>query len=125
MTATVAHEPAPVHLQRMTALTRANEIRAYRARLKLELKARRILLADVLADRDPMLSTMPVLELVMSAPAIGRTKAIRAIRRAEIADGRKVGELTDRQVDALIDFLPDTARVRHLRLVPTMAQGGS
>ena len=94
MTATV---PPAKPRQRMQALKKANEVRIARSKLHQQVLRREIGFDAVLADPPDFLSTMPVFELLMWAPKIGRVKASRLLRRARLTATRQVGQLTARE----------------------------
>jgi hypothetical protein len=61
--------------QRMAALAKADRVRLARAQLKRDLKKRRVSICDVLADPPEWIETMPVLQLLLAVPKVGRVKA--------------------------------------------------
>jgi hypothetical protein len=64
----------------MEALSLANEIRSRRSELKADLKAGRVLLADVMLSEAAYLQGMRVRDLLLATPGIGKLKAARALR---------------------------------------------
>jgi hypothetical protein len=66
--------------QRMAALEKADRVRLARAQLKRDLKARRVSICDVLADPPEWVGTMPVLQLLLAVPKVGRVKATAMLR---------------------------------------------
>lgn len=97
--------PPRSHEQRVAALTRANEIRVYRARLKRDVKARRRHAADLIADPPAEILTMRVLELLLAMPKVGRVKGNKIIQTVSAAPSKTIGGLSGRQRAALIDAL--------------------
>lgn len=99
---TSAPAPSRSLAQRRAALVEANRIRVVRARLKLDLKAGRTTVWDVL-DRftggrvDEDLATMKVDELLVATPKIGRVKANTLLQRSRISPSKTLGGLTTRQ----------------------------
>jgi hypothetical protein len=83
--------------QRRRALDIANEVRVYRAELKRDLKAGRVLLDDVLDSDDPLLASMAVYDLLVAVPGFARAKVVRALRDARISPARRLGALTVRE----------------------------
>ena len=82
--------------QRMAALEGANEIRRFRARKKKEVAAgteRYDFFLTFGADH-PLLRSMKVHEALMVMPHIGRVKAARILRAAEISHSKSLGGLT-------------------------------
>lgn len=102
--------PDRSYRQRLEALTRANAVRGYRAELKRDLKAGRVHLADIIGTRDTdvdeRVATMRVYDLLLAAPKVGRTKALRALRHAGVSPSKTVGGLTIRQRRDLTHALP-------------------
>jgi hypothetical protein len=84
--------------QRMDALEEANRVRLLRAQLKRDLKARRVSICDVLADPPAWIETMPVLQLLLAVPKVGRVKAIGMLQRGGISASKKVGGISSRTV---------------------------
>lgn len=92
--------------QRMTALEKANAVRRWRAQLKRDMKARRLRAHELLREPPEMIHSMKVLDLLLAAPKIGRTKAMRMLTRAGVSPSRSVGALSDRQRQMLLAALP-------------------
>lgn len=101
-----AAAPERSYAQRMEALDRANAIRSYRAELKRDVKYRRRAVRDVLLGRDAMVETMKVVELLLAAPKVGRTKANKILAQSKISYSKTVGGLSDRQRRELAALLP-------------------
>jgi hypothetical protein len=89
--------------QRMAALEKADRVRLARAQLKRDLKKRRVSICDVLADPPEWIETMPVLDLLLAVPKIGRVKAMAMLGRGGISTARKVGGLESRKVVGLTE----------------------
>lgn len=88
--------------QRREALAIANEVRFARARLKRDIAAGRVLVADVLADPPALVASMPSIELLRAVPHVGRCKAGSWLKRGGVTDpSRPVGRLTARQREEL------------------------
>jgi hypothetical protein len=83
--------------QRRRALDIANEVRTYRAQLKLDLKAGRVLLDDVLDADDPLLASMRIYDLLVAVPWLGQARVRTALRDAHISHTRRLGALTVRE----------------------------
>jgi len=88
--------------QRLHALQRANEVRSARAKLKKELAAGTIELAQILADPPASVRTARVRDVLVVLPKIGSVKAGRILAQCGIAHAKTLGGLTDRQRDELI-----------------------
>lgn len=104
--------------QRKRALAKANATRSARAELKRRLAGDRRLieLRDLLADEpEEVLATMHVGELLLSAAAIGPTKAKAILARAQVSSSRTLAGLTDRARAALVTALDEEAERRLAR----------
>lgn len=91
--------------QRRESLHRAMEARTERARLKAEVKAGRVTLAEALAmaDESPVVGRMRVRDLLRSLPGWGRGRADRWMKANHIPEGRRVRGLGSRQRAALLE----------------------
>jgi len=92
--------------QRMDALKRANEIRTQRARLKRDLKARRVTIHGLLLTPPEYLQTAKVFDLLLAVPKYGRVKANRILTQCRISPSKTIGGLSQRQRDELVSYLP-------------------
>jgi len=92
--------------QRLHALTKANEVRSARARLKRYLTDGRIELAGVLDDPPDCAQTAKLSVLLLAVPRTGPARVARALNRCQIADGKTLAGLTSRQRAAMIALLP-------------------
>ena len=83
--------------QRMDALSRANEVRALRAQLKRELKARRVSIGALLLDPPQYLETAKVFDMVLALPKVGRVKATKILQSCRVSPNKTFGGLSERQ----------------------------
>jgi hypothetical protein len=83
--------------QRMDALSRANEVRALRAQLKRELKARRVSIRALLLDPPQYLETAKVFDMVLALPKVGRVKASKILQHCGVSPSKTFGDLSERQ----------------------------
>jgi S13-like H2TH domain len=83
--------------QRLRALRQANQVRSERAKLKKELAAGTIGLAQILAQPPACVRTARVRDLLLVLPKIGSVKAGRILGRCGIAPSKTLAGLTDRQ----------------------------
>lgn len=97
--------PARTIEQRLDALEKANMIRARRAQLKRDIKARRVDLREVLADPPDWLATAKVIDLIIAAPKYGRVKANTVLRRCQISPSKTAAGLSTRQREAILRML--------------------
>jgi hypothetical protein len=100
--------PATVSRQldrRLTALSKANEIRSARARLKQQLHDGEARLEQILASPPQCVSTAKVLDLLLAVPNIGPARADRLLASARVSQTKVIGALTERQRVHLIDLL--------------------
>lgn len=98
--------PERTVVQRFEALSRANEIRGYRARLKKDLKAGRVRVIDLLtADPIEELVTMKIVDLLIAVPTLGRVRANEVLRRCRISPSKTLDGLSGRQRGELVGHL--------------------
>lgn len=64
----------PQELQRDTALTKANEIRIRRARVKEAVARGELRAYEVTPENEPLLAGMKVADLLLATPSVGRDK---------------------------------------------------
>ncbi len=83
--------------QRMDALRKANETRSARARLKRDVKARRVLVSALVLDPPEYLETAKVFDLLMAVPMVGRVRAAKTLGEQRISLSKTFGGLSDRQ----------------------------
>lgn len=83
--------------QRMDALLHANEVRTYRARLKVDIAEARVDADEVLVGGDPRVQTMKVEDLLIAMPGMGKVKADQIFRRYAISHSKTIGGLSPRQ----------------------------
>lgn len=93
--------------QHLTALRRANEVRLARAATRRELRtsptaeAARRRCAELLEHPPAHLATTNVVDLLAYCHRMGPTLARQVLRRHRVGEHRVVGQLTDRQREAL------------------------
>lgn len=90
---------------RRAALARAAEVRQARAELKVDLKAGKVTLAEVLerAGNDDVVGKLKVLVVVESLPGVGKVRARRAMADIGIAENRRLRGLGDLQRARLLE----------------------
>jgi hypothetical protein len=81
----------------MNALSRANEVRALRAQLKRDLKARKVSIGALLVDPPPYLETAKVFDMVLALPKVGRVKATKVLHSCRVSPIKTFGGLSERQ----------------------------
>ncbi len=81
----------------MEALGRANEVRALRARLKLDLKAGKVSICSLLLFPPPYLETAKVFDMLVALPKVGRVKATKILQRSRVSPSKTFGGLSERQ----------------------------
>jgi len=89
--------PERSHSQRMDALDRANHIRMWRSKMKHDLKAGRLRVADLLGAPSEEMETMKVIDLLLATPKIGRVKAMKMLAQERISPSKSIGGLSERQ----------------------------
>jgi hypothetical protein len=96
---------------RLANLARAQQVRLGHAQLRRDIKAMRketavLHVANLLREGEP--PTLKIGWLLTSVPQVGRKKALGFLRKAAVYSmDRHVGDLTQRQRDAVADELED------------------
>lgn len=101
--ATAAPERSLV--QRQEALLKANDIRIYRKVLKLDLRAGRKSVHDVLLEPPEKVHSMKVFDLLIAVPKYGRVKVNHVLRLCRISPSKTIGGLSARQRTELVSML--------------------
>jgi hypothetical protein len=91
--------------QRMTALAKANRVRAERAETKRKLAAGRLSLLDLLTDVPDYMATATVVEVLTWMPRVGRVKARKFCQRAQVSPSLSLERLGGRSRAALISAI--------------------
>lgn len=91
--------------QRLTALSRANEIRARRAQLKRDLKGGQKSILPLLLDPPDWVESARIYELMLALPKFGRVKASKALNQVHCSPSKTISGLSDRQRVELIRHL--------------------
>jgi len=91
--------------QRTEALEKANRVRSARRLLKAELREGRTSLHRVLYDPPPCIDSMKMVDVLTTRRGLGPMKAERALRRSHVGPNRALGDLTRREIDAVVDAL--------------------
>jgi len=97
--------------RRMTALTKANEVRVARARLKQQLREGDASIEQILATPPECASTAKVLDLLLAVPNIGPVRAGRLLTTAGVKPTKAIAMLTERQRAHLIELLRSRTRL--------------
>ena len=92
--------------QVLEALSLANQVRSDRAALKREIYRGETTVAEVLADPPAFLARMPIGELIRAQALWGPTRSRKLLRRADVRETRRIGELTERQRGLITELLP-------------------
>lgn len=100
--------PALTDEQRAAAREKAVAARQERARLKEDLKAGSVSLADVFerATRDEVVAGTKMLTVLESLPAVGKVKARRTMDTIGIAHSRRVRGVGEHQREKLLAAFP-------------------
>lgn len=104
-----AAEATPIQdglAQHEIALRKANRTRLWRARAKAEIKAGRMSPSELMADPPEHARKMKVIDLLLATPQVGRTKAMKILRRAGVGPTRVLADLTTRQRSEVLAALP-------------------
>jgi hypothetical protein len=91
--------------QRREALRRANVIRACRARLKINIRAGRVSVPDLLLDPPGWLLTMKAWDLVLAQPKYGFVKTAKVFNATGMSPSKTVGGMSVRQRRVLVNEL--------------------
>jgi hypothetical protein len=91
--------------QRMEALQRANNIRSRRAKLKIELKAGRQSIHQLLLHPPEYLETAKVFDIMLAVPKYGRVKVNKILTQCRISPSKTIGGLSERQRGELVALL--------------------
>jgi len=89
----------------MEALQRANDIRTRRARLKIELKAGRQSIHQLLLKPPSYLETAKVFDIMLAVPKYGRVKVNKILTQCRISPSKTIGGLSERQRGELVALL--------------------
>jgi hypothetical protein len=92
-------------VQRMDALSKANEIRMRRAQLKRDLKSSRTSIHQLLLDPPEWIETAKVLDMLLAVPKYGRVKANKILTQCRISPSKTIGGLSERQRTELVQML--------------------
>jgi hypothetical protein len=90
---------------RLDSLALANNIRAQRAQLKRDLKARRQTLHHLLLEPPAYLATARIFDLLQAVPKYGRVKANKILTGCHVSPRQTVASLTARQRTELASML--------------------
>jgi hypothetical protein len=92
--------------QRMAALEKGNVHRVRRAQLKRDVKAGRVLFADVLLEPIPEhLASMKLVDLMLAVPKVGRVKTNRIMSRVVVSPSKTLGGLSERQRTEIVSMV--------------------
>ncbi len=91
-------------IQRLDALTRANQVRSQRAQLKRDLKAGRTSIHTLLLDPPTYIKTAKVFDLLLAVPKYGRVKVNKVLTQCRISPSKTIGGLSERQRDELVSY---------------------
>jgi len=89
-------------VQRMDALSRANEIRTRRAQLKRDLKAGRQSIHTLLLNPPSYVETAKVFDMLLAVPKYGRVKVNKVLGQCRISPSKTIGGLSERQRSELV-----------------------
>ena len=72
-------------MRALDALSRANEVRTLRAKLKRDLKARRVSIGALLLDPPAYLETAKVFDMLLAIPKVGRVRATKILQSCQVS----------------------------------------
>lgn len=108
MHTTMLHAPT----QPMRALERANQIRLARSQLKRRVARGEIEAAEVIRGCPSEAETMAVSELLLSQHRWGQRRCQDLLGPLHISEAKRIGSMTPRQRQALVDTLSRRGRER-------------
>lgn len=91
--------------QALNALSRANQVRTYRAHLKASLRCGKRKLSTVLRADDDLLATMRLAELLEAVPGLGKVKVRRILHMHRMAPSQIVATLNPSRREQLLIWL--------------------
>ena len=92
--------------ERAKALEKAKEARIKRAQVREDLKSGKLTLKQVVAMKDdPVIGRMKVSTLIETLPGYGKAKSEKIMNELQIAEGRRLRGLGERQEKALLERL--------------------
>lgn len=83
--------------QRQQALSKANRIRSKRAQLKLDLKAGRTSIHDILLKPPSWVESMKVFDVLLACPHYGKVKVNKILEFCRVSPSKTIGGITQRQ----------------------------
>lgn len=89
----------------MRALSRANDIRTRRAKLKRDLKAGKAKIETLLLDPPEYVMSAKAFDMILAVPKYGRVKANRILSQCRISPSKTIGGLSERQRAELVGQL--------------------
>ena len=103
----LAHHETPTRslIQRMDALEKANQIRTYRAHLKIDVKAGRKKLHDLLLEPPEELETAKIFDILLAVPKYGRVKVNKLLVQCRVSPSKTIGGLSQRQRNEIVSKL--------------------
>lgn len=104
---TKSNVPNLTTAQRAEALAKAAQARHDRARLRDDIKAGKVSIADVLEMDNDIAKRMKVSALIESVPGFGVAKTVKLMEELGISESRRVQGLGVRQREQLIERLGD------------------
>jgi hypothetical protein len=100
---------ADTHARRLAALGEANRIRTERSVIKAALRAGEARAAPLLLDPPDSLQTASVAEVLLAVPGVGQVKLRRLLTSCRLSPGSKLGRLSVRQRQELVQLLGSLA----------------
>ncbi len=91
--------------QRLDALSKANEVRTERAKVKRDLKAGRRRIDDLLLKPPVCIETAKVFDMLLAVPKYGRVKVNKVLVQCRISPSKTIGGLSQRQRTELVSML--------------------
>ena len=101
----IGRHPRAAWISASTRFSGTNEIRALRAQLKRDLKARNVSIGALLLDPPPYLETAKVFDMLLALPEVGSVKATKILHGCRVSPSKTFGGLSERQRTELAERL--------------------
>lgn len=119
--------PERTALQRLDALTIANDVRTRRAQLKRDLHAGRARPEQIISDPPDWADTMKVFDVLLAVPKYGRVKTNKLLNTCRVSPSKTLGGISDRQRREIVGMLRGIRPTRPAparRAMPFVVAGG-
>lgn len=98
-------DESPRRHQHLAALQLANDVRTQRAKVKRDLRSRRLTPGEILLDPPTCVQAAKVFDILLAVPKYGRVKATKVLQICRISTSKTIGGLSSRQRNELVEIL--------------------